>query len=327
VETASRPPLRRLLALDRMVRQGRYPNAASAGRELEVHPRTIHRDLSFLRDSFGAPLEFDPQRNGYFYSDPDYELPLQRLTEGELVALFLAERLLQTYEGTPYAGALTSIFRKLTAALPDEVTINLDHLGEAYSFHRHAADTMEAARFGQLARAVREGRQLELLYWTASRDETCQRVVDPYHLASVQGDWYLVAYCHLREDVRMFSPGRIRSLRETGERFERPKDFAIGAYLDASFRAVRGSGPPRPVRLSFTAEAARYVRERVWHPSQQLRERRDGGLELTVRVSDFLEVKRWVLSYGAACEVLEPAELRAEVEEEVRRTLRLYGGD
>src|SRR5262249_23713860 len=159
------------------------------------------------------------------------------------------------------------------------------------------------------------------------RDETCQRVVDPYHLTSVQGDGYLVAYCHLREDVRMFSPGRIRSLRETGERFERSKDFAIGVYLHASFRAVRGSGPPRRVRLRFTAEAARYVRERVWHPSQHLRERRDGGVELTVRVSDFREVKRWVLSYGAGCEVVDPVERRAEVAEEVERTLLLYPGD
>jgi predicted DNA-binding transcriptional regulator YafY len=69
------------------------------------------------------------------------------------------------------------------------------------------------------------------------------------------------------------------------------------------------------VRLCFLPEAARYGRERVWHPSQQLRERRDGGLELTLRVSDFLEVKRWVLGYGAACEVVKPAELETEMQE------------
>jgi predicted DNA-binding transcriptional regulator YafY len=101
METASRPPLRRLMALDRMIRSGAFPNARTAAEDLEVHSRTIHRDLDFLRDSWGAPLEFCPQRNGYFYRDADYALPLLRLSEGELVALFLAERAMQHYRDTP----------------------------------------------------------------------------------------------------------------------------------------------------------------------------------------------------------------------------------
>jgi predicted DNA-binding transcriptional regulator YafY len=324
MQIATRPLLRRLSALDHMIRGGQYPNARTAARELEVHPRTIHRDLDFLRDSLGAPLEFCHRRNGFYYRDRDYALPLLRLTEGELVALFLAERVLQEYRGTPYAADLAAAFDKLTAALPDEVTIDLQHLGDVYSFRRHGAGAGDAERFRQLARATRESRQLTLVYWTASRDDTCRRVVDPYHLAAIEGEWYLVAYCHLREEIRMFCPGRIRSLRETGMRFERPADFRIGDYLDTGFRAMRGSGPPRQVRLRFTPEMARYVREKVWHPTQSLHEGKDGALELTVRVSQLLEIKRWVLSYGAGCEVLEPEELRQEVRTELQRTLRQY---
>jgi predicted DNA-binding transcriptional regulator YafY len=247
-----------------------------------------------------------------------------RLTEGELVAFFLAERLLDEYRGAPYAADLATAFRKLTAALPDAVTIDLSHLSEGLSFRQHAADAGDAAQFRSLARAVTEGRQLELVYWTASRDETCRRVVDPYHLASVDGNWYLVAYCHLREDVRMFVPSRIRRFRETGVRFDRPADFRIAEYLDVSFRAVRGTGLPQRVRLHFTPEAARFVRERTWHPSQQMEERKDGGVVLTLRVNHLLEVKRWALSYGAACRVLEPEELRRQVREELRQTLGQY---
>src|SRR5208282_4083201 len=272
MKTASRPPLRRLKALDEMLRAGTYPNARSAGRKLEVHPRTVHRDLEFLRDSLGAPLAFSHRRNGYYYTQADYALPVLRLTEGELVALFLAERLLQTYRGTPYAASLASIFRKLTAALPDEVTIDLGHLEDAYSFRHHAAHPGDARLFQQLAQAVRERRQLQLVYWTAYRDETCTRVVDPYHLASIAGDWFLVAYCHLREEVRMFVPARIRSLRETGGRFERPVDFHVGDYLDSSFGSMRGDGRPQRVRLRFSAAAARYVRLREWHPTQRIKE-------------------------------------------------------
>src|SRR5262245_31584839 len=103
MNTASRPPLRRLLALDRMLREGRYPNARAAATELEVTARTIHRDLVFLHDSWGAPLAFSHAQNGYYYRDPDYALPLLRLSKGELVTLFLAERLMQQYQDSPFA--------------------------------------------------------------------------------------------------------------------------------------------------------------------------------------------------------------------------------
>ena len=270
-------------------------------------------------------MEFCLRRNGYYYRDADYALPLLRVTEGELVALFLAERLMQQYRGTPYEHDLATAFNKLTSQLPGEVSVDLSHLDEAFSVRPAAVGAGDVRRFRQVARAVREGRRLELLYWTASRNEERRRVVDPYHLTSVMGDWYLVAYCHLREEVRMFAPGRIRSVRDTGERFERPADFRIEEYLDGSFRAMRGDGKPRQVRLRFTAEAARWVREKRWHPSQRLRERPDGGVDLTLRLTHLQEVKRWVMSYGAACEVLEPEELKKDIQNELGRMTRLYG--
>jgi predicted DNA-binding transcriptional regulator YafY len=314
------------MALDEMLRAGRYPNACTAARELEVCPRTVHRDLAFLRDSCGAPLVFDPRRNGFYYEDRDFALPLLRLTEGELVAFFLAERLMQQYRDSPFAKDLATAFAKLTAGLADEITVDLSHLAAAYSFRHQATTTGDATHFRRLVRAVRESRQLELDYWTASRDEACRRVVDPYHLVSIEGDWYLIGHCHLREEVRIFAPSRVRALRETGERFERPADFRVGDYLDGTFRVYRGQGQPFRVRLRFTAKAARYVREREWHPTQQLREQRDGGLILTIRVNHLFEVKRWVLSYGASCEVLEPEELRQQLQEETRQMQGQYGG-
>lgn len=324
MQVAARPPLRRLVALDRMIREARFPNARSAASELEVHERTIHRDLEFLRDSLGAPLAFDHKRNGYYYSARDFALPFVRVTEGELVALFLAERLLQEYRDTPYAADLASTFRKLTSGLDGELSVDMAHLDSAISFRRQPVAPGDADRFRLLTRAVRQGRQMELVYWTASRDQGSRRVVDPYHLASVDGCWYLVAYCHTREEVLMFVPSRIRSMRETGARFERPADFRIADYLDVGFRVLRGDGQLRTVRLRFGPEAARYVREKTWHPSQKLKERKNGGLEMTLQVSDLLEVRRWVLSWGAQCEVQQPEELRTAVVDELRKTLSAY---
>jgi proteasome accessory factor B len=123
----------------------------------------------------------------------------------------------------------------------------------------------------------------------------------------------------------MFAPGRSRSLKETGATFERPPDFRIADFLDGTFRVVRGAGPPVTVRLRFSPAAARYIRERTWHPSQKLTPRPGGRLEMTLRVNHLLEVKRWVMSFAANCEVLEPAQLRMDVAGEHLRAARQYG--
>jgi predicted DNA-binding transcriptional regulator YafY len=315
----TRPALVRLARILNEIRDGRTPNASTLARTLEVTPRTIQRDLDYLRDQLGAPIEYDRKSHGYFSTDPSYQLPVLSVTEGELLALFLAERALQQYRDTPFATELRRLFEKLTVLLPDKVSLHLDHLTAACDVRHNPADLGNPDRFRRLLRAVQRGRQLELLYWSASRDQTCRRVVDPYHLASVEGDWYLVAHCHLREEVRMFAPARIRELTETGETVDRPADFRIADYLDVGFRRMRGAGPVQTVRLRFTPAAARYIRERAWHPSQKLHEEPDGGVTLTMHVNSLFEVKRWVLSFGAECEVIEPDELRAEIADEIAR--------
>src|SRR5262249_33704234 len=78
-------------------------------------------------------------------------------------------------------------------------------------------------------------------------------------------------------------------------------------------------GPTQTVRLRFSPSAARYVREKTWHPSQQLVDLASGGVDLSFRINQLAEVKRWVLSFGADCEVIEPQELNNDVTREVAR--------
>src|SRR3954468_12179894 len=147
MKLATRPPLRRLLALDQKIRSGQYPNARTLAAELEVHQRTVHRDLDFLRCELNAPLEYCPRRNGYFYAEPSYALPLVTWSEVELVAMFLAERALEQYRGTPLGRDLAAAFRKLTAHLPGAVTVDLEHLRQAYSVRGPVATRGEARTF------------------------------------------------------------------------------------------------------------------------------------------------------------------------------------
>jgi proteasome accessory factor B len=122
----------------------------------------------------------------------------------------------------------------------------------------------------------------------------------------------------------MFSPHRIRDLEETSETFEPNPDFRIVDYLDAGFRKLRGDGKLQTIRLRFAPTAARYVSEKIWHPSQKLRHHTDGSLTMTIRVNHLLEVKRWVLSFGAECQVLGPNTLRTSIAGELQEMCNCY---
>jgi predicted DNA-binding transcriptional regulator YafY len=178
-------------------------------------------------------------------------------------------------------------------------------------------------RFQVLSRAVLHEHRLELDYWTASRDQLTHRAVDPYHLTLIDGSWFLIGYCHLRREVRMFSTVRVRSVRDTGETFTRPPDFRLEAYLQGSFRTVRGEGHHHVV-LRFHPSAAGRVAERVWHSSQKTEPDSAGGLIVHFEVSDLREIKRWILSWGSDCEVLEPEEFRSMMASELREMLQRY---
>jgi predicted DNA-binding transcriptional regulator YafY len=172
-----------------------------------------------------------------------------------------------------------------------------------------------------LLNSVRERRRLEVVYYSASRDLTQLRRIDPYGFHFVDGECYVVAYCHLREDVRIFHPSRIRELKRIQETFERPADFDLTSYLDEGFRHMRGSGPAQKVTLRFSQAVARYVQGRTWHPSQKTEPQQDGALLLHFTVNHLLEVKRLALSFGADCDVLAPNELRAEIAAEIRKMI------
>jgi proteasome accessory factor B len=105
-----RPPLERFAFIDQALRSQKWPNAHKLARALEVTVRTIRRDLQFLRDRLHAPIAYDAVRHGFYYTDEHFSLPGLAISEGEYLALFLAERLLQQYRGTSFAPDITRFF-------------------------------------------------------------------------------------------------------------------------------------------------------------------------------------------------------------------------
>lgn len=307
-ELRSRPPLERMLRIHQAIQAGKYPNGTTLAAEIEVVVKTIHRDIAFMRDRMNLPIEFDAQRNGYYYTGEVSSFPSMQLTEGELFALCVAEKALEQYRGTSFEKPLLSALRKMEQSLPDTISINLGELGQAISFRTSAEPILNLEIFDALAKATSQHKQLELEYRKAGSAAPEKRVVDPYHLANINGEWFLFAFDHLRKDIRTFVPARIKSARQTGHTFERARGFSLEKRLQNSFGVHSGEGKYE-VLLRFTPRVADYIREKRWHDSQELREIKGGGVELRLKLSSLLEVERWVLSWGQDVRVVQPAEL------------------
>jgi predicted DNA-binding transcriptional regulator YafY len=133
----------------------------------------------------------------------------------------------------------------------------------------------------------------------------------------------MLAYCHQRNDVRLFAVERIKTLTQTGVSFEPPSDFDIDSLLQNSFGAFIGD--PVEVVIRFSAKIAGYIQERTWHQSQVLATQEDGSLLFEVKVAGLQAIKSWILGWGRHAVVLEPAALRQQIQAESRATLKQYG--
>jgi len=298
-----------MLQIHQYLLAGRHPNANVLAEALEVSAKSIHRDLEFMRDRFGLPLEYDYLKKGYRYTEKVESFPALQISEGELFALLVAEKALQQYRGTPFEKPLLSALKKMSATLPDTISLHLSDWEQSISFRTSAEPVLDLQIFESLAKATAEKQQLRIGYRKAGAVQGEQRVVDPYHLANINGEWFLFGYCHLRKDFRTFVPGRIIEASMTGKRVVPKPGFSLAKRLKDSFGMHSPEGT-FDVVLKCDVSVADMIREKKWHQSQVLKNLPDGSVELRMRLSSLVEIQRWILTWAGKIKVLEPAALR-----------------
>lgn len=314
----SRPPLERMMQIHQAIQAGEYPSSTALASRLEVSIKSIHRDLEFMRDRLQLPLEYEEVRHGWYYTEDVASFPALQISEGELFALLVAEKALQQYRGTNFEAPLVSAFRKMAASLPDTISLNLADWGDTISFRTSAEPVLNLEVFDSLAKATTRQEQLRIHYRKPGGQKAEERIVDPYHLANINGEWYLFAFDHLRKAMRTFVPARIHSTERTGKKFTKPARFSLESRLRNSFSVHSGEGE-FPVAIRFSARVADYIREKKWHASQCLTELPSGDLEIRMTLSSIHEIQRWVLSWGGDAVVIEPIELKRAVAEAAAR--------
>ncbi len=292
--------------------------ATEIAERLEVDRRTIYRDMELLSER-GIPLW---QENGRFGIMRDQYLTTIRLNFDEAMTLFIAARLLARYadEHNPH---IASVLDKLSMALPESVASHIAQTAEAVR-HRPGNDQAVAV-LEQVTRAWVERRLVRLWYRSPRSGELRQRDLAPYFLeiAGPAYSCYVIGYDNWAHEIRTFKLDRLERAQMLDQSYEIPSNFDANAYLSNSWGIMRGKQLYEVV-LQFSPNVSALVRERTWHPSQSIDELADGGLLLTVHISDPREMRPWIRSWGADVEVLAPSGLRAEMAEHAQRLAEQY---
>ncbi len=321
----TRVPMHRMVHIHRRIQEGRRVNCTALASELEVDRKTILRDIRCMRDDLDLPIVYDEHQHTYYYEHDVGELPVFDLSEGELLALFVAEKALAPLEGTPFARKVGSGLQKLSAALGDAVSLTWSELDEGMTFRQTAVAHADAEVFERLTRAVRREKEVRFEYRKLGATHYSRRTVHPYHVANVDGQWYLFAHDVDRDALRKFVLTRMRKVEVLRSGFRKPADFSVIDQLKDSFGIFSSSGKRLKVRIRFDVFAAQLIRERSWHESQRIKELDDGEIEMSMTLGSLEEVERWVLSWGRHAEVQGPRKLRERVRKAAAAILENHG--
>jgi len=244
------------------------------------------------------------------------------LSSEELSSLLIARKFLKDISEGYIGRDISTIVEKITTILKKHVAEE-SLIDDALSFQLIEYSPAPEEVFKAVLEGCLKRRSLSFTYRSLTRDDKTIRTVDPYHLLNYMGTWHLIAYCHMRQDLRNFVFGRMSDLKVLENTFTIPKSFNIQEHLQSAFGIYKGL-PTKEVCLRFSPEKARWVEGQVWHKEQKTKFLKDGSLELSFPVADFREIMMEILKHGSGVEVIRPKALRELIREESKKIARIY---
>ena len=290
----------------------------------EVSLATLKRDIAKLRDRLGTPITFDRDLGGYrLDADPGAtELPGLWFSQDEILALMTIQSMIEQLDPGLLGPKLRPLRQRLDQLLtqqgldPEQLTqrVRVVHAGK-----RH----LQLAQFQAVAKATFERKQLQIVHTNRQTNETVQRVVSPQQLVHYRDNWYVDTWCHLRKDVRSFSIDAITSATLLDKAAREVDLEAMRKKLSGGY-GIFGGAAKDTAELRFNPGRAEWVRHESWHPDQKGLVHPDGSYTLSVPYADERELIGDILRFGAGVQVIAPASLRKQVQEQLERMRSLY---
>jgi predicted DNA-binding transcriptional regulator YafY len=322
----------RLYKIELLIRQRGSVSFAELLHALEVSPATLKRDLEYLRDQLGAPIEYDRDSNGYRFASASagawrgekHQLPGLWFSERELYSLLMAHQLLA---GLDADGTLSRHLQPLLDRIHE--LLGPDGEGDAQALMKRVKIVSALRRpvppecFERMGEALMRRRRLHLRYLTRARGEVGEREVSPQRLVHYKNTWYLDAWCHSRERLLRFALDAVQAARVLDSRAKDVAMRQVQAEMDAGYGIFAG-GTRQEAVLRFSPQAAPWISREEWHPAQQGRWLDDGSWQLTLPYVDETELVMDILRQGEQVQVLAPASLRTAVQRRLAAAVAAY---
>jgi predicted DNA-binding transcriptional regulator YafY len=318
----------RFYKIDQLLHERRIVPFSTFAADLGVSRATFKRDLEYMRSRLNAPIEWDRDAGGYRYMAQEarsakFALPGLWFSAEEIHALMTMQQLLAGLDGGGILGPhIQPLLARLTALLGTNETPQ-EEIRRRIRIIGMAARRTPLQHFSLVGTALVKRRRLRLTHYVRSRDESVEREVSPQRLVHYRDNWYLDAWCHLRDELRSFSLDAVRRAEMLQARAKNVPQRDLDAKLAAGYGIFSGDAV-QWAKLRFSPARARWVAAEQWHPQQKSRYDEAGRYLLEIPYANPTELVMDILRHGSEVEVLEPAALRRAVQAQLQAALAAY---
>jgi predicted DNA-binding transcriptional regulator YafY len=322
--------LSRIALIDEIIRSGKYPNSEELAAELEVSPRTILRDIDYLKYSYDAPIEYDFNKRGFYYTEPNFFIRSVMLSKDELETVTTFDQLtkMTTSEDDDFSVKFRKIIDKLLMVLPKEKINSLPFSPTpkySHDFEFNPSILLDGDVFGEINNAIRDKKVIEIEYWISDNRKYEKILIEPLYYFFENQFYYLLAWKNNEhKKPGIYSMSRINKVKNTGKNFEIPGDFKVTDYIKSEKEVSPTDNKLYHFELSFPKEIAKEAIDKTYYPNQHIKICDDGTAYVSFKSTELYSVYYWVLSEGHRVKVLNPPELVNLIKMEVKKLAKYY---
>ena len=314
-----RQSLVRISLIDKHLQNGQYTSLQQLMDITESSRRTVFRDLDTLMQ-MGAPV-MNKKPNGYYYMRGHrWKMPEISLTEGDLLAILLAEQAMTSLDKGYLEKKMKPCLTKLRLMFQNKIKVAPE---KVFSFARTPQPVFteeQANTIEKIFTAIGENKIISCEYKKPDQKDPVRITIEPYHL-HFQGKWYLLAWNEYKKDFRTYVLQRMTDVQVNTDTFV-PREFDHEQYFGKAWRMIKGR--KTKVVLEFDAGQEVFLKEKSWHPSQKITKQKNGNIRMTLTVDGQEEIFWWILGYGSLVKVIEPKELAQRVKQEAKNISGKY---
>ena len=295
--------------------------------ELEVSPATFKRDLEYLRSRMQASIVYDRFLGGYKFENSSsierIEMPGLWFSEKEATALVLMQHLLSSLDQGGLIGPHIEPLTAIIDGILGQSDATAKELRKRIKVIGMGSRKNSIENFSEIGAALLKRNRLQIAYYSKSKDENTVREISPQRLIYYRENWYLDAYCHLRNDLRSFSVDGIQSAVFTNKKAQEVSEKECQEHFAESYGIFSGKATQR-AKLRFSPEHARWVSGEHWHGQQVGNFDKEGYYNLEFDYNQDPELLMDILKHGSGVEVIGPASLKNKVKAELKKALESY---